>query len=281
MVGLEDGDSSRAMTPQAPPTLSVVTPARDMGAYLPEALDSVAALQSPHEHIVVDGGSGDGSVGMLSGRDDPALRWTSEPDRGQTHAVNKGFERARGDLVGWLNADDAYVPGAVDRAVAHLVATPEADAVFGGVEFVGDDGAPFRTHQPRPFSWRRCLFWGTYLPTPTIIFRRELLDRHGLLDEAYADAADYDFYLRLLHGSRMDLMPEPLVRFRYHAESKSTKDVWTQHDEALAIRLKWARGPLDRMLMRGYEGAKRAVLPRISSWPQPHPSGAVKLLRRS
>jgi hypothetical protein len=78
----------------------------------------------------------------------------------------------------------------------------------------------------------------------------------------------------------MDLMPEPLVRFRYHPQSKSTKDVWTQHDEALAIRLKWARNGLDRAAMRGYEGLKRAILPRISNWPQPHPSPLQRLAGR-
>lgn len=267
------------------PHLSVVTPARNMARYLPDALDSVAALHTAHEHIVVDGGSSDGSRELLEARDDPALRWTSEPDQGQTEAVNKGFERARGELVGWLNADDAYVPKAVDRAVRHLLNTPRADAVFGGVVFVDEEGNEFRTHEPGPFHWRRCLFWGSYLPTPTIIFRRSLLDRAGGLDEAFADAADYDFYLRLLQGARMDLIREHLVRFRYHPENKSTKDVWTQHDEALQIRLRWARGPVDRLLMRGWEGVKRAILPRVSNWPQPHPSAtqrlAVSLLRRS
>ncbi len=262
------------------PVLSVVTPVRNMAKYLPDTLDSVASLSTPHEHIVVDGGSGDGTVELLSGRDDPALSWTSEPDRGQTHAVNKGFERARGELVAWLNGDDAYFPEAVDRAVEHLIRTPEAAAVFGGMEFTDEDGVPFRTHVPQEFNWRRCLFWGEFLPTPTIIFRRSLLEEVGGLQERFADAADYDFYLRLLKGRRMDVIDEPLVRFRYHPTSKSEADVWTQHDEALAVRLEWARGPMDRALMRGYESLKRAVLPRISNWPKPHPSSAVRVADR-
>jgi glycosyltransferase involved in cell wall biosynthesis len=260
--------------------LSIVTPVFNMDRYLSATLDSVAALEAAHEHIVIDGGSEDGTVELLEARDDPDLSWVSEPDRGQTHAVNKGLERARGDLIAWLNGDDAYVPDAVDRAVAHLRRTPEAMAVYGGIEFIDEDGAPFRTHIPGRFSWRRCVLLGDYLPTPTIIFRRSLLQHAPALDEAYADAADTDFYLRLLHGARVDLRPEPLVRFRYHPESKSTKDVWTQHDESLQIRLKWARGPADRALIRGYERAKRLILPRISNWPQPHPSPAVRAVRR-
>src|SRR5215213_3069826 len=77
-----------------PPVLSVITPAYNMARYLPYTLDSVAALRTPHEHLVVDGDSDDGTVEMLEGRDDPHLRWISEPDSGQTEAVNKGLRMA-------------------------------------------------------------------------------------------------------------------------------------------------------------------------------------------
>jgi glycosyltransferase involved in cell wall biosynthesis len=262
------------------PMLSVVTPAFNMARYLPQTLDSVAALATPHEHIVVDGASDDGTVELLRSRDDPNLKWTSEPDRGQTEAGNKGLERSRGELIGWLNGDDAYVPGAVDRAVAHLEHHPETMAICGAISYVDESGAVFRTLTPPRFRWRRYLYLGSFLPTPTVIFRRRLLARAPSLNEAYKDAADYDFYLRLLRGAPVDLIDEPLVNFRYHPSSKSTADVWTQLDEAQSIRLGWARNPIDRALMRSWEGAKRAILPRISSWPHPEPTGAVKLLRR-
>lgn len=256
---------------------SVVTPVRNLARYLPDTLDSVAALTVPHEHVVIDGGSDDGTVELLEARQDPDLKWVSEPDRGQTDAVNKGLGRSSGELIGWLNGDDAYLPEAVDRAVGHLEANPEVMAICGGIEFTNEQGEVFRTHVPTGFNWRRALYLGTYIPTPAIIFRRSLLDRAPALDESYADAADYDFYLRLLRGVRVTAFPEPLVRFRYHPKSKSTRDVWRQHDEALEIRLKWARGPLDRAIMRGWESAKRLILPRISSWPYPHPTGAARL----
>ncbi len=104
--------------------LSVITPARNMAAFLPETLDSVAALRTPHEHIVIDGASDDGTVELLEGREDPHLTWISEPDSGQTEAVNKGLRLAQGDLLAWVNADDAYIPDAVDRALEHLDAQP-------------------------------------------------------------------------------------------------------------------------------------------------------------
>src|SRR4051794_8194886 len=96
-----------------------------MARYLPDTLDSVAALRTPHEHIVVDAASDDGSVELLEGREDPHLRWTSEPDSGQTEAVNKGLRMAQGDLLAWVNADDAYIPDVVDRALERFERNPE------------------------------------------------------------------------------------------------------------------------------------------------------------
>ena len=250
------------------PDLSVVTPVYNSVRYLAATLDSVARLTVSHEHIVIDGGSTDGTVALLESRDDPSLSWVSEPDRGQTHAVNKGFERARGELLGWLNGDDEYVSEAVDGAVSHLVGHPHLDAVFGGMDITDEEGLTRREYRPGEFSWRRYLYLGDYVTTPTIIFRRRLLDGAGLLDESYLDAADYDFFLRLFRTARVERRPEALVRFRYHPESKTARDAFRGQDEALAIRLKWARRPQERLAMKAIDRAKRLILPRISAWPR-------------
>jgi glycosyltransferase involved in cell wall biosynthesis len=257
--------------------LSVVTPVRNQARYLGETLDSVAGLTVPHEHIVVDGASDDGTVELLEGREDPHLSWTSEVDDGQTDAVNKGFARARGDLVSWVNGDDAYIPDAVDRAVAFLDEHSEVGAIYGGQEYINADGDPIRTFIPKRFSWRRYLYLGDNVPTPTVIFRRELLESHGGLDPAYADAADYDFYLRILGAVRVEPIREPLVRFRYHEESKTGSNIELQLDEGLQVRLSRAGGPASRFAMRALERAKRAILPRVSSWPNPEPRGLNRI----
>jgi glycosyltransferase involved in cell wall biosynthesis len=260
--------------------LSVITPARNMANFLPQTLDSVAALRTPHEHIVVDGASDDGSVELLEEREDPHLTWISEPDSGQTEAVNKGLGLARGDLLAWVNADDAYIPEAADRAVEHLSGNPEVGAVFGAVNYVDEHGEVFRTLIPPKWSWRKYLYFGAFVTTPTIIWRRDLLEQAPSLNERYKDAADYDFYLRLLRGARVDRIAEPYLDFRYHPSSKTTTDVWVQLNEAMEIRLGWAGNPVQRGIMRGWEASRRAILPRISNWPHPEPRGAVKLLRR-
>jgi glycosyltransferase involved in cell wall biosynthesis len=257
--------------------LSVVSPVYNQVRYLGETLDTVAALTVPHEHIVMDGASDDGTVELLEGREDPHLTWVSEPDEGQTDAVNKGFERARGDVIAWVNGDDAYVPEAVDRAVRFMDANPEVGAIYGGQEYINADGETLRVFVPKRFSWRRYLWLGDNVPTPTVIFRREVLERVGGLDRSYADAADYDFYLRVLGSTRVEPMREPLVRFRYHEDSKTGSNIELQLDEGLQVRLKRASGPVARGTMRALEKAKRAILPRISSWPNPEPRGLNRI----
>jgi glycosyltransferase involved in cell wall biosynthesis len=250
------------------PQLSVVTPVYNSGRYLRHALDSVARLDVDHEHLVIDGGSADDTVTILKARHDPNLSWISEPDQGQTDAVNKGFSRAQGELLAWLNGDDEFISEAVDRAVAYLESHPDVGAVFGGMHVIDEEGTVRRQYQPARYSWRRYLIMGDYIPTPSIIFRRSLYEEVGPLDERYVDAADYDFYLRLFDRCRVERMPEALIRFRYHPDSKTAKDVWLQQREALQIRLKWANGRFDRVVMEGFDLAKRTILPRISRWPK-------------
>jgi glycosyltransferase involved in cell wall biosynthesis len=253
------------------PLLSVVTPIYNAAAYLEACLDSVAALAVDHEHVVVDGGSTDGSVEVLRAREDPRLRWVSEPDRGQTNAVNKGLAMASGELLMWVNGDDEVVPRAVDAAVEHLARTPDCQVVYGGLDFVAADGELKRPYRPAGWSWLRYLLLGDYVPTPTFVFRTARQRDVGPLDERWVDAADYDFYLRLTHGVRVDRMPDAHVRFRWHEASKSATDIWKQQDEAMAIRLLWSRSWRDRAVMVGFDRTKRVVLPALTGgrWPQP------------
>jgi glycosyltransferase involved in cell wall biosynthesis len=254
------------------PRLSVVTPTFNAARYLSATLESVAAIASPHEHLVIDGGSTDGTIELLRTWEPRGVSWISEPDRGQTHAVNKGLERARGELLLWINGDDEVVPDGIDAAVAHLDEQPDCQAVYGALDFTDANGTIRRAYRPAPWSFRRYLFIGDYVPTPTIVFRRARAEAIGPLDEQWVDAADYDFYLRLLHGARVDRLDRALVRFRYHEASKSARDVWRQQDEALAIRLRWARNARDRAVMRWFDGLKRRSLPALTRgrWPAPY-----------
>ena len=254
-------------------TLTVVTPIFQAATWLEEMLDSVASLSVPHEHVVIDGGSTDGTVEILRACEDAALKWVSEPDRGQTHAVNKGLSRATGDILCWINGDDLVVPLGIERAVEHFAAHPDTQVVYGGLDFIDAEGRTRREYRPAPWSFRRYLLLGDYVSTPTILFRRTRFEQVGFLDERYADAADYDFYLRLMHRTRVDRLPDAHVRFRYHPDSKTGRQVHMQQDEALRIRLEWARTRRQRAVMVGFDRLKRALLPHLTGWPVPFPEG--------
>lgn len=252
------------------PQLSVVTPTYEYGRFLEQLLDSVARLRTEHEHIVLDGGSTDQTVALLEAREDPALHWTSQADRGQNDAVNRGLRRVRGDYVAWVNSDNVLVAGAFDAAVALLERREDVHAVFGGIDIIDEKGVVRRRYVPPPFHWRRWLYLGDYVPTETIVFRRALLATAPQLDEACGDAADYDFYLRLLHLRRVERLAGPMLLYRHHAAAKTTSNPWRGQRATRAVRERWAVRPRQIALMRGIDLAKRSVLPLISPWPEPY-----------
>ena len=255
--------------------LSIVTPSLDQGDYLPACLSSVERLAEliPVEHLVIDGASTDGSVQQLEefARSSNSLQWWSEPDNGQSDALNRGFARVSQDLVMWVNADDEVEPAGVAAAVRRLESSPEIGAVFGKMAITDSEGAERRLISPPPWSWNAYLWFGDFLTTPTVIFRRDLLSRSLPVDEELHYAMDYDFYLRLLRGVKVERRPEVLVRFRWHSQSKTGSAVELQLAEALAIRQAHARSSTERRMMAFVDRGKRVALTALSRgrWPKP------------
>jgi glycosyltransferase involved in cell wall biosynthesis len=175
--------------------VSIVTPSLDQGRYLREAIESVRAqTHTPIEHIVVDGGSTDDTLAIL---DAAGVRYISEPDRGQSHALNKGFALAQGPVLGWLNADDAYTPTAVAEAVAALE-REQAGLVYADVTRVNDDGVNPRRIRSRPaFDLFTEVNLGCGIYSPAVFFTRAALDAAGPLDEELHYVMDYDLWLRM------------------------------------------------------------------------------------
>lgn len=127
------------------PTLSIITPSFNQAAFLPQTLDSVLNQKYPKlEYIVIDGGSTDGSREIIESYSDRLTFWVSEKDRGQVHALNKGFQRATGDWVGWQNSDDFYLPGAFESFAVATQRYPDADIVVADIVLVDEAGAPIR-----------------------------------------------------------------------------------------------------------------------------------------
>lgn len=207
----------------AGPTVTIVTPSYQQAPYLEEALRSVAEQDYPHiEHIVVDGGSTDGSVEIIKQHDERLAWWVSEPDGGQAVALNRGFARATGELLGWLNSDDALLPGAVSAAVAALEERPEATLVYGDNALVDEHGVRQGVLLARLFDLATMLrTCQNHIPQPGSLFRRDAFVRAGGLNEEGYYYFDFELVLALgLQGPAVRL-ERPLGVYRLHDDSKS------------------------------------------------------------
>ena len=204
------------------PRISVITPSLNQGRYLRQTIESVLSQDyADLEYIVVDGGSVDDSVDIIREYGDRITSWTSEADRGQSDAVNKGFARATGEIFAFLNSDDYYLPGALARAAEAFAASPNAGAVYGRSHFVAEDGRVLRT-DGQPIDTRRMID-GAYptLPQPSVFVRRETIDRVGYLDPDLHYTFDKEFFWRVFANYETVFIPHTLAAMRLHASSKS------------------------------------------------------------
>ena len=213
---------------------SIVTPNYNYGRFLRKALESVfAQADAPGapeiEHIVIDGSSTDDSVQILkdwaaSSAASPAAKagrytfsYVSEPDKGQTDAINKGLRRATGDVVAWLNADEWYEPGALSKMAAAFERRPKADLIYGEVRFVRPDGFTIRVKRDHRFSSFVLLWNGCYISSAATFWRRRILDAGDYLDASYKVCMDFEYWVRLWrHGYRFSFLPAILASFTWH-----------------------------------------------------------------
>ncbi|KHK02923.1 glycosyltransferase [Desulfovibrio sp. TomC] len=211
------------------PLFSVVTPSYNQAQYIEETI--MAALlqgEDRFEHIIMDGGSTDGTVELLAHY--PHLQWTSEKDRGQTHALNKALALARGDIVAWINSDDYYTPNAF-AAVANAFSAPGVTMALGGCLWIYEGTDNVRLVPGRTIGFQEMIrYWNdlTPPPQPALFFRRSLLDAVGYFDENLHLTMDYDFWLRTTgQGERIIGLEALLAIYRFHGGSKSgNQDDW-------------------------------------------------------
>lgn len=216
------------MAPVVSPLLSIVTPSLNSRLTLPEALASVRSqgLGAAVEHLVVDGGSTDGTVELLHTAQ-PEVRSISEPDRGLSDAMNKGVALATGEYVGWLNADDYYVPGALTRVRDVIEERPDAVWITAPCVIVNGDGREIRRGVTlykrfflRHYS-RRSLLVQNFVAAPATFVRRDAIRAAGGFDERFKYSMDYDLWLRISAIAPPVVLDEPLAAFRMAGESLS------------------------------------------------------------
>ncbi len=217
------------------PLVSIVTPSLNGAKFIEQAILSVRRQEyEPIEHIVVDGGSTDDTLEILTRYQH--LIWVSEHDAGQADAINTGFRMARGEVVAWLNVDDLYLDGAVGRAVRALQARPEAGWVYANYVLVDAGGTELRRVKPARFDLKRQTRSGNLVASPTVFMRKATLEQAGLLDTRYHYAFDYDLWIRLGRLVPALQVDEYWAAFRIHEESKSTAhpaDFWREEREII------------------------------------------------
>jgi len=211
------------MTPESLPLVSIVTPSFNQKRFLEETILSVLGQDYKRiEYIIVDGGSTDGSAEVIKRYADRLAWWVSEPDGGQTDAINKGFFHATGDIFAWLNSDDAYLPHTVAEAVEFLRAHPEVAMVYGDANFIDETGLVIGRFPARQTDYRRLRRGYVHIPQQATFFRGTLWRQVGPLDPSFYFAMDYDLWVRLARLAPLHYHPRLWANFRLHASGKTS-----------------------------------------------------------
>jgi len=233
-------------------SVAVLTPSYGYGRFIADAVNSVRLQHGPElEHVVQDGGSNDETIEILQSVNNQALKWQSQADKGQSDALNRAMTRTRADAIAWLNADEFYLPGALQRLTQILMRTG-SDVVFGDCVFVDAEGRLLRLLPAHTFSRLVLRTYGPFIPSCAALFRRSVLGDTPW-DPEIERILDWDLYLRLANdGVRFTYLPYPVGAFRVH-ESRITATPRSHHIasyQAVAKRYDLRRGRPSRAVGR-------------------------------
>jgi glycosyltransferase involved in cell wall biosynthesis len=227
------------------PLVSIVTPVLNRSGFVEQTLTSVASQDYPHiEHIVIDGGSTDGTVAILEQWGDK-IRWVSEPDEGMYSAINKGLAMATGSIMAYLNSDDDYFPWTVGSAVRALLANPDVDVVFGDTVAVDEEGRQRLRLNP-PFIGPYVLYRG-FLTQPAVFWRSHVYANEGGFRTDLKLLGDCDFWMRTIPNYRYHRIDEFLAIERDHTDTMRAR-----HSAALLQEIELLRAQYGRRGFRGW-----------------------------
>lgn len=218
------------------PRISIITPSYNQGSYLERTILSVLNQNYPNlEYIVIDGGSNDQSVAIIKKYERFLSYWISEKDSGQSDALNKGFSRATGEIIGWQNSDDVYLPGAFNKAVEAFRKFPGADVLFSNrLDIDASDNIIAETRFV-PFSQITYWYDGMSLSNQSAFWKRTIFAQTGLLDCRFQLAMDYEFFLRVsLNNNKFKHVRDYFGAIRRHELTKTstlfTTKIQAEHD---------------------------------------------------
>ncbi len=226
--------------------ISVVTPSYQQAGFLEETIRSVLLQGYANlEYIIIDGGSTDGSVEIIRKYEKYLAYWVSERDCGAADAIAKGFRQSGGAVMGWLNSDDTYCPGALTTVASAFQSTPNMDVVYGNTYWVDEHGGVRAEKRQTPFCKSGYLYGGADLQQPATFWKREMYEKSGGLDQTFRAAFDTDLFFRFVEsGAHFRYVPEFLAHFRVHSQQISDVLLETCRKELAILREKHVPYPV-------------------------------------
>lgn len=224
------------------PLVSIITPSFNQGRFIEKTIQSVLEQDYPNiEYIVMDGGSSDNTINILK-RYENNLQWVSEVDKGQTDAINKGFLRAKGEILCWLNSDDTYAPGAIRKAVEHFVKHPDVMMVYGeGTEIDEQGHYIHRFPYTRKYDlWALIYIWD-YILQPTTFFRADIFKKIDLPDVNLHWCMDWDLWIRIGSRFNVDYVDYVFANSRIHSATKTESGGMKRLREITSILRKYGK----------------------------------------
>lgn len=233
--------------------ISVVTCSYNQGKFLERTIKSVLEQNYPNlEYIIIDGGSDDNSVEIIKRYADQLSYWVSEPDKGQTDALAKGFKRATGDILCWLNSDDLFEEGTLEEVNQFFITNPAAQVVFGNALWIDENDVVLKPKKEHAFN--RFIWFNTYnyLPQPSTFWRRKIYETVGGMDTSFDLAMDADLWIRFSDVAKIHHVHKIWSRMRLYPEQKNQRlrEKSNQEDQKIRDRYYPGRSSVTALLLR-------------------------------
>jgi glycosyltransferase involved in cell wall biosynthesis len=223
-----------------PPRITVVTPSYNQARFIERTLQSVIHQEYPNlEFIVIDGGSTDGSVGIIQRYASHLAYWVSEADHGQTDALVKGFSRATGDILCYLCSDDLHEQWTLWEVAQFFMSHPQAEVVYGDSIWIDVEDRPIKPKKEHPFNWFIFVYDHDFVPQPSTFWRRSLYEKAGGLDPAFQLAMDSDLWIRFAEVAPLYHVRRVWSRMRLYPEQKNQRLRAQSNQEDLVIRRRY------------------------------------------